>query len=135
MKIFIGYQSALEYWRVHRVLPGSKAYTRRNIELPSNPPSTEQVKLSGLTLPLHIMIRKRGNRWASQTMTQHVFSGNAPANCFVSVDSVKGNGLEVSSPEFCFLQMAGRLSLAALIELGYEFCGTYSIVYPIHANC
>jgi len=56
-------------------------------------------------------------------MRQHVFSGDTPAGCFVSSE----NGLEVSSPEFCFLQMAGTLSLPALIELGYEFCGRYSL--------
>ncbi|MCL1895345.1 MAG: hypothetical protein FWG03_02225 [Clostridiales bacterium] len=38
-----------------------------------------------------------------------------------------GNGLMVSSPEFCFLQMAGQLTLAKLIELGYELCGVYSM--------
>jgi len=38
-----------------------------------------------------------------------------------------GGGMIVSSPEFCFLQMAERLILVRLIELGYELCGTYSI--------
>ena len=33
----------------------------------------------------------------------------------------------VSSPEFCYLQMANQLSLVHLIELGYELCGTYSM--------
>ena len=33
----------------------------------------------------------------------------------------------VSSPEFSFLQMADRLPLVKLIELGYELCGTYSL--------
>ena len=34
----------------------------------------------------------------------------------------------MSTPEFCFLQMANRLSLARLIMLGYELCGTYVLV-------
>ena len=33
----------------------------------------------------------------------------------------------VSSPELCFLQLAGQLPLSKLVLLGYEFCGTYSI--------
>ena len=33
----------------------------------------------------------------------------------------------VSSPEFCFLQMASQLSLVRLIMLGYELCGKYSL--------
>jgi hypothetical protein len=38
-----------------------------------------------------------------------------------------GGGLMVSSPEFCFLQMADQLTLIGLIELGYELCGEYSL--------
>ena len=59
-------------------------------------------------------------------MTQHVFSGNTPYGCFIGAEG-RLDGLRVSSPEFCFLQMAGYLSLAGLIELGYEFCGKYSM--------
>jgi len=33
----------------------------------------------------------------------------------------------VSSPEFCFLQLANQLPLPRLIQLGYELCGKYSI--------
>ncbi|MCL1895041.1 MAG: hypothetical protein FWG03_00685 [Clostridiales bacterium] len=33
----------------------------------------------------------------------------------------------VSSPEFCFLQMASQLTVVKLIELGYELCGVYSM--------
>ena len=43
-----------------------------------------------------------------------------------------GKRLMVSSPEFCFLQMAEILSLTELIELGYELCGVYSL--PNHAD-
>ena len=56
-------------------------------------------------------------------MKQHVFSGETPACCFMHVDT----GLFVSSPEFCFLQLANQLPLVKLIELGYELCGTYSL--------
>jgi len=61
-------------------------------------------------------------------MRQHVFSGDPPVGCFMDAK----DGLKVSSPEFCFLQMAGYLPLAGLVELGYEFCGTYSM--PIEGD-
>ena len=38
-----------------------------------------------------------------------------------------GEGLFVSRPEYCLLQMASTLSLVGLIELGYELCGNYSL--------
>jgi len=56
-------------------------------------------------------------------MHQHLFSGETPVGCFMNI----GSGLMVSSPEFCFLQMAGSLTVIKLIELGYELCGGYSM--------
>ena len=123
-KVYIGYQSAIEYWRIHRSLPDDRALGRRKITLPIYPPTTGQVRSSGLSLPLHILLGCPDNRWASNTMKQHVYSGKVPAGCFVSAK----DGLEVSSPEFCFLQMAMQLPLPGLIELGYELCGTYSML-------
>ena len=52
-----------------------------------------------------------------------MFAGQTAQDSFFRID----DGLFVSSPEFCFLQMASLLPLAGLILLGYELCGTYSI--------
>lgn len=38
-----------------------------------------------------------------------------------------GMGFLVSTPEFCFLQLASRLSLARLMQVGFELCGTYAL--------
>jgi len=105
MKVFIGYQSALEFWRIHRALPKNSVRQKRSVTLPGSPPPTEQVRLSGLAFPLHILLSNPKKRWGSQTMKQHMFSGKAPAGCFIGTE----DGLEVSSPEFCFLQMSGRM--------------------------
>jgi len=65
---------------------------------------------------------KRSTRWASKAMKQHVFAGKTPEGCFICIEET----FFVSSPEFCFLQMASVFPLSGLIELGYELCGTYS---------
>ena len=52
----------------------------------------------------------------------HVFSRTLPENAFLAF----GGGVFVSSPELCFFQMAGKLELIKLIELGFELCGTYT---------
>jgi len=122
MSIFISHQSALEYWRIHLVLPSNSTRRQYRGALPGNPPTNEQVGLSGLTLPLHTLQGKRSTRWASKAMKQHVFTGKTPEGCFIRIDDT----LFTSSPEFCFLQMASILPLTGLIELGYELCGTYS---------
>jgi len=123
MEMYIGYQSALEYWRVHLALPNNSIRQRRINTLPKKPPPTEQVKFSELSFPVHIMLSNPKNRWTSKMMKQHMFSGEVPSGCFIYINGM----FAVSSPEFCFIQMAGKLPLFKLIELGYELCGTYSL--------
>lgn len=53
----------------------------------------------------------------------HTWSGSGEADSFVQVSK----GLYVSSPEACFLQLARQLSLVELVEVGFEFCGTYGL--------
>ena len=123
MKAFISHQSALEFWRIQRVLPPDGAQRQFKVALSDNLPAIEQLVLPGLTLPLHIMLGKADLRRACQDMKQHVFTGKTPVGSFYSVDDT----LFVSSPEFCFTQMANILPLVRLIDLGYELCGSYSM--------
>jgi len=130
MEAFISHISALEYWRKHRTIPEDSAERRSGVLLPDNPPATELVLRAGLTLPVHIIISNPIARWSSKTMQQHVLTDKVTTGCFLKVE----DELWVSSPEYCFLQMAGSLSLAKLIELGYEFCGAYSLPAANDAN-
>jgi len=57
-----------------------------------------------------------------------VCSKALPDACFLNA----GGGLYVSSPEFCFFQMAHVYPLAKLIELGLELCGSYSLSSKAH---
>ena len=124
MKHFIGDQSALEYWRGCRKLPERSADRRCNTVLPKKPSKNEFSGLfSMFPPPVHIMIGDRTARQGSKKTKLHLFSGETPVGCFMNV----GSGLMMSSPEFCFCQMAGQLTLAKLIELGYELCGVYAL--------
>jgi len=123
MKHFISHQSALEYWRRSLKLPGESADRRCKVALPDRPVEVEPHTFSGFTLPAHIMIGDRGARQRSEIIKQHLFSGETPVGCFMNI----GDERMVSSPEFCFLQMAERFTLVELIELGYELCGGYSL--------
>jgi len=53
----------------------------------------------------------------------HVCTKSAPDDAFVDA----GSGLYVSSPEFCFFQLADEYPLAKLIAVGIELCGSYSL--------
>ena len=130
MKAFISHQSALEYWRTHRVLPYRSAQQRHRISLPDKAPTKEIIGLTGLKLPVHIMLRELSARRVSKLMVKHVFTGQTPNGSFISIR----DALYVSSPEFCFLQMANVLPLATLIELGFELCGSYSMPVVRNSN-
>ena len=123
MKLFIGHQSALEYWRLYRALPQGGSRRRRSFFLPNNLPSEELFNPPPLAVPLHVMLsRSKTGRLPLETK-QHVFKGETPTGCFVDTK----DGYAVSSPEFCFLQLASQLPLPRIIQLGYELCGKYSI--------
>jgi len=123
MRLFISHQSALEYWRKRRALPNESARRRYRTELADAQASVNPELALGLTPPIHIMLQAQADRRASESVCKHVFSGQTPVGCFVRAD----DGLMVSTPEFCFLQLAGKLSLIDLIEVGYELCGAYSL--------
>ena len=102
MDILIGYRSALKYWRL--VGPGflrgyqeRRTATRRATKALSCPSTTASLV---------------SHKWTS-----------LPASSFVDA----GPGFLVSTPEFCFLQMAREMTVAQLVQLGLELCGTYAL--------
>jgi len=123
MKHFVSHQSALEYWRRFHKLPGRSEDRRYRVALPDKPSDIRLKVFSKFDLPVHVLIGNPDCRRTSKILKQHVFSGETPVGCFINV----GDGLMISSPEFCFLQLSDQLVLPELIELGYEFCGSYSM--------
>ena len=139
--IILCYESALEYWRIARMRAGEariykpdKAFPLQEkhdfalcrAKPPLIAPSSKEVIANNslhLTEPIHIL---HGNETASRAkdgIKLHLYTGCTPYGSFVRINEK----LAVCSPEFCLYQMAGRLSLVKLIELAYEFCGTYSM--------
>lgn len=132
MDILIGYESALDYWRTVgpnylRGYDARQAATRRARRALT---SSERPTLSegnrrpaGCTLPLCTLVGSVDVRTRTPAVLSS-FCSVLPERSFVDA----GEGFLMSTPEFCFLQMANRLSLARLIMLGYELCGTYVLV-------
>lgn len=73
--------------------------------------------------PLHILVGQQRARSKSSRVVSHLMKAQAPSGSFCRVEE----GLYVSSPELCFVQMATRLSLPELIMLGFELCGSYAL--------
>jgi len=76
-----------------------------------------------LSAPLHILTSGEHVRGAAGIIRRHISSRQLPAGSFIQINAE----LVVSSPELCFLQMAGELPLIDLVVLGFEFCGSYRL--------
>jgi len=126
MDVFFINETALEFWRLHRRSQESRTYNPCQRRPPCEASASDAARLGeawGLTLPLDIMVGERSARRPSKVIRPYVCSKPIPNGAFVSV----GDGLYLSSPEFCFFRMAAKYPLAKLIALGFEMCGSYSL--------
>ena len=73
---------------------------------------------------MHVLIADACVRTETEGVVTHTWGSPFPDTAFAEA----GEGFLMSAPEFCFLQMAGCLSLVQLIQLGFELCGTYALV-------
>lgn len=71
---------------------------------------------------LHLIVPAADERKASIGTTYHVWPSPLPKDSLIK----REDGLVVSSPEFCLLQMATELSETELARLIMQFCGTFS---------
>ena len=135
MSIFIGYRSALEYWRGHT--RSTRTGAKRSAlatqdgaaiarQLPKRPPAAADIPWDalgnlGITgTPLHVVAAGRSFRKPEESVRTHTLNRAHP---FIEV----APDIHVATPEACFLQEAQTRSPAELTALGCELCGTYAI--------
>lgn len=138
MDVIIGYESALEYWRTvgPKFLSGYEARqvatrrARRVLASKERPALSEgNRRPAGCMLPLCALVGDPSARTRTPSV-QSRFWVVFPERSFVDA----GNGFLVSTPEFCFLQMANQESLARLVLLRFELCGTYALAVGAQAR-
>ena len=71
---------------------------------------------------LHLLVSRESDRKKSLNTKYHVWSTGLPEGSLIQ----RSDGLLVSSPEFCLLQMANVLNDIQLARLVMQFCGKYS---------
>jgi len=126
MDCIVSHQSALEFWRN---ASAKEALAGKKLRITSLPVATFDVddlrveNFWNLAAPLHVLIGSANARKTTQSLHCHVGTGEYPGGSFIRMDS----GMTVCSPELCFLQMGGELSLVDLVKLGFEFCGSYRL--------
>lgn len=128
MTLYLSHQSALRYWLTKtgdEVVPDG--VSDRNLAFATA--SMKEVKGAGLPFdyspkrPLHLLVPDRNCARGLRSVVTHVWSGAVPPGSF---NELWGSN-RVSSPEFTFLQMAGRRPLIETIEIGCYLCGGFSI--------
>lgn len=73
--------------------------------------------------PLHVMVAGKSLVNPVRDSVCHLCSTGLPSGSFVRVSG----GLLLCSPELCFLQMAALIPFHALVKLGFELCGLYTL--------
>ena len=126
VKVFISHDTALDYWRHHfsldmeigsplKTSPGEAFAHTKNDVLSCYPElyiDTEKI--------IHVLVFDSKTRKSSHLIDCHKWTTGLPSNAFYGWGSFR-----ISSPEFLFLQMASKLTIAQLTALGCELCGTY----------
>lgn len=75
-----------------------------------------------LPLPLHVYVGPATSRAPAKEVVRHLLSRPMPPGAFRRI----GEGVFVSSPELCFLEMADEMPFHQLVEWGFLLCGTYA---------
>lgn len=70
---------------------------------------------------IDLIVRRGTSRKSTSRVRYHSWSGSMPRGAFLRV----ADGLYLSTPEFCFLQLAGSLPMTDLLLLGMALCGSY----------
>jgi len=102
------------------------AHRQRRKTAPVDKPAASALKrldTRGLTFPLEITVGIQSSVRKSHVVRTHVHREAFPEGSIFDI----GDGFFVTSPEYCFFQMAHELPLAKLVQLGLELCGSYSL--------
>lgn len=124
MNIFIGYNSALEYWKLHD--RDSRQAESQAVPSPKSIPYvgalSEIAKHRICGRPIHLVVSEKRNRRNNSNFTTHIESKHIKRS-YLDL----GREIYLARPELCLLQMAQSLSVPEIAEIGCELCGDYSI--------
>ena len=129
MKVFASHDTALDYWRYHfspEMEIGAPVTTR-----PGESYACKKEDVFGCypelfadpDKPIHALVLDARMRRPSKHVICHTWTTGLPNGAFHGWGSFR-----ISSPEFLFLQMAPSLTIAQLVALGCELCGTYILL-------
>ena len=140
--IILSHESSLAYWRSTDAKRGrslnateardfiDRACGSAHVQTLDNALSLGM--LADMRKPLDLLTANRNERRSTKRARFHCVQTALPDGALVLVDETTlpdGTNLHIAltSPEFCFLQMARSLAWFDLIALGFELCGDYTL--------
>lgn len=140
--IILAHESSLAYWRSADAKRGrsldateardfiDRAYGSAHVQTLDSALSSGM--LADMRKPLDLLTANRNERRSTKRARFHCVQTALPDGALILVDETTlpdGTNLHIAltSPEFCFLQMARSLAWFDLIALGFELCGDYAL--------
>lgn len=125
MSFFIGYKSAYEYWCHHEM--ANRSATTKALPKREDKPSAKQLeclrfRYPFLSTPIHAVVTNDASKRNSAKLACHSTGTSLQKRSFVAL----GSDFYVSTPEACFLQIASTHAFTDLLQVGFEFCGSYA---------
>ena len=139
--LILSHASALAYWlnalepakqaasssrKCQRVLDATRGavHLRELDELLNSP------RFAKLIRPVDLLTGSRNDRRKTSRATYHCIQATLPDNSLIRIacdqdEERFGFDVFACSPELCFVQMAKKLPMWELLELGFEICGNY----------
>ena len=125
MRIFLCGISALQWWVRAQTRGAPSAYVGKAafVDCAPTAKSIQHVfdSIPFLTPPLHVLVPTDKDSRAILNVATHVSSFDYGELSFVRVS----DGVYVSSPELCFIQVSSSLDFHSAVKAGYMFCGTF----------
>lgn len=126
MRIFLYGISSLSYWLSAYERPASSgcvgAEALRDCDPTARSVSHLEVRFPQIPQPYHVLLAARRRRALPGTVRHvSVFPYTGKPFCRV------GDGVYVSCPELCFVQLACSLGVHELVKVGDALCGTFAI--------
>lgn len=140
--IILAHESSLAYWRRPAAKRGRSLDAAEARDFIDRACGSAHVRslddalssdlLAGMRKPLDLLTVNRNERRSTKRARFHCVQTALPDGALVLVDETilpDGTSLHIAltSPEFCFLQMARLLPWFYLIALGFELCGDYAL--------
>ena len=132
MQLFLGYESAIEYWRAvgSGIAPMPRRSNVRSVAQEITAckdilDAAPQISIANRST-VHALVSRKSRTYAAEGVIYHVVTRELPEGSFFCTS----NNVMVASPALCLLQAARQSKeseLLPLVELCYEFLGGYSL--------